>query len=187
MGDLEDVEIIKRCQQGDGDAFCELVNRYHQKVFWIAFQMVGNREEARDISQEAFLRVYRALSQFNLMSNFYTWLYRIVVNLSIDFLRKQKPGTKLVSVDEIGDISGGNPQENFLERQEISKAVWEVLQELPLPYRTILILRDIEDFSCKEISKILHCNSNTVRWRLFRARQIFKNIWEKQQIFSDQA
>jgi RNA polymerase sigma-70 factor (ECF subfamily) len=183
MAYLDDVEIIKKCQQGDQEAFAELVRRYNDKVYWIAYQMVSNYEEARDISQEAFIRVYRSLSQFNLMSNFYTWLYRIVVNLSIDFLRKQKPGGKVVSLEKVAEVVNDNELsiEESLEKQEVSKEVHEVLQQLPAQYRAILILRDIEGFSCKEIAKILGCNSNTVRWRLFRARQIFKESWEKYQ------
>lgn len=178
----DDVDIIKRCQQGDKESFRVLVERYYQKVFWIAYQMVNNQEDARDIAQESFVRVYRSLSQFNLMSNFYTWLYRIVVNLSIDFLRKQKPGTRPISLEETGEVGAETTSsEQNLEQQEIAQEVREVLQQLPLPYRSILILRDIDGLSCKEIGKILQCNSNTVRWRLFRARQIFKENWEKYQ------
>jgi RNA polymerase sigma-70 factor (ECF subfamily) len=178
---INDVDIIKRCQQGDEEAFSQLVKRYQEKVVWIAYQMIGNYEEARDISQEAFIRVYRSISQFNLMSNFYTWLYRIVVNLCIDHLRKQKPINRALSFDDIGEISANSiSADRILEQQELSQDVHNILQELPVPYRTILLLRDIEGFSCKEIGKIVGCNSNTVRWRLFRARQIFKELWEKQ-------
>lgn len=178
MGFLDDVEIIKRCQQGDHEAFRELVEHYQNKAVWIAYQMVGNYEEARDISQEAFIRVYRSLANFNLMSNFYTWLYRIVVNLCIDFLRKQKPEHKTVSFEDVGEVSGTNSVEQAVEQKELSREVHGTLQQIPLAYRIILILRDIEGFSCKEIGKIVGCNSNTVRWRLFRGRQLFKDAWQ---------
>lgn len=182
---LNDVELIKRCQQGDQEAFRELVNRYQEKVIWIAYQMIGNYEESRDISQEAFIRVYRSIHSFNLMSNFYTWLYRIVVNLCIDFLRKQKPPPRPASFEEVGDVNAA--PEQILEKQELSEEIYRVLQKLPHSYRIILILRDIEGFSCKEISKIVGCNANTVRWRLFRARQIFKEEWEHQEKHSTKA
>lgn len=179
MGHINDIEIIKRCQQGDEDAFRELVKRYQEKVVWIGYQMVGNYEDAKDISQEAFLRVYRSIGSFNLMSNFYTWMYRIVVNLCIDFLRKQK--NKIFSFEEVGEKESGNlSPEQIVIHKEDSLKIHKVLQMLPYSYRSILILRDIEGFSCKEIAKIIGCNSNTVRWRLFRARQIFQKFWKQE-------
>lgn len=179
---LNDVEIIERCKQGDQEAFRELVRRYQEKVIWIAYQMVGNYEEARDISQEVFLRVYRSIQTFNLMSNFYTWIYRIAVNLCIDYHRKQKNSQRLVSFEEIGEVGARtSPADHYAEKKEISLEVEALLRELPPLYRTILLLRDIEGFSCKEISNIVGCNANTVRWRLFRARQLFKDLWEKAQ------
>lgn len=179
---LNDVELIKRCQQGDREAFRELVERYQDKVIWIAYQMLNNSEEARDIAQEVFIRVYRSIGSFNLMSNFYTWLYRIVVNLCIDYLRKQKPVNRPVSFEDVGEVRGETATaDHILEKRETSQEVNDLLRELPPPYRTILLLRDAEGFSCKEIGKIVGCNANTVRWRLFRARQLFKELWEKKQ------
>lgn len=180
MVHLSDNELIRYCQQGNMEAFQQLVERYQTKIFWVAYQMVGNHEEARDISQEAFVRVYRSISKFNLTSNFYTWLYRIVVNLCIDFLRKQKPTNKAVSFEEVGEVKTRElPIHDTLEKQELSQEVNEILNELPIQYRVILILRDIEGLSCKEIEQIVNCNHNTVRWRLFRSRQLFKELWEK--------
>lgn len=182
MDYLSDNEIIKRCQQGDMADFKELVSRYQQKIMWVAYQMIGNYEEARDISQEAFIRVYRALSQFKLTSNFYTWLYRIVVNLCIDFLRKQKHASKVISFDDVMDVKSSDISiDKYFEKKELVEEVKLVLQELPPMYKIIIILRDIEGFSCKEIENIVDCNHNTVRWRLFRARQLFKKAWETHQ------
>jgi len=120
MVHLSDNELIRYCQQGDKDAFRNLVERYQNKIFWVAYQMVGNHEEARDISQEAFIRVYRSLDKFHLTSNFYTWLYRIVVNLCIDFLRKQKPNNKVVSFEEVGEVKNTDiPIDQYLEKKRI--------------------------------------------------------------------
>jgi RNA polymerase sigma-70 factor (ECF subfamily) len=177
---LSDAEIIKRCQQGDEQAFQELVNRYQQKVLWIAYRMVGNKEDCKDISQEAFIRIYRSIKTFNLTSNFYTWLYRIVCNLSIDFLRKKK-STRSISFEEIGEVAISNtslPGEE-IKKSEQSQEMQTILQKIHPDYRVILILREIEDYSCKEIASIISCNANTVRWRLFRARQIFQKLWKK--------
>lgn len=178
----DDTEIIRKCQRGDQEAYRELVKRYQEKTVWVAFQMVGNYEEARDISQEAFIRVYKSIHKFNLLSNFYTWLYRIVVNLCIDHLRKQGNRSRSVSIDDIGDISGKNPAlDRNLEQAELNVKIYNVLQQIPPKYRAILVLRDIENYDCKEVGTIIGCNHNTVRWRLFRGRQIFKDIWEKQE------
>ncbi len=178
---LNDNELIQRCQTGDMGAFRELVQKYQSKIVWLAFQMLGNYEEARDVSQETFLRVYRALANFNLNNNFYTWVYRIVVNLCIDILRKNKHNSKPLSLEEVGDVDAQDlPAEQYVEKKELSAKVQQVLRQLPPLYRLILVLRDMEGLSCKEIEQIVGCNHNTVRWRLFRARQIFKEIWEKQ-------
>lgn len=178
----DDVELIRKCQQGDSEALKKLVQKYQEKAVWIAYQMVGNFEEARDISQEAFIRVYRSIHKFNLMSNFYTWLYRIVINLCIDYLRKQGQRARPVSIDDVGDVCAQPSNiERRLEKEELSVKIYKVLEKVPPKYRSILILRDIEDYDCKEVATILDCNHNTVRWRLFRGRQIFKEIWEKQE------
>ena len=101
MGYENDHEIIKQCKKGNGSAFRSIVEKYQEKIIWAAYQLIGNHEEARDISQEAFIRAYRALEQFNPESNFYTWLYRIVINLCIDFLRKQKHARWLTPEDTV--------------------------------------------------------------------------------------
>jgi len=178
----DDTEIIRKCQRGDQEAYQVLVQRYQEKAVWVAFQMVGNYEEARDISQEAFIRVFKSIHKFNLMSNFYTWLYRIVVNLCIDHLRKQGQRSRSVSIDDVGDISGKTPPlHKNIEKAELDTKIYRILDQIPPKYRAILMLRDIEDYDCKEVATILGCNHNTVRWRLFRGRQIFKDIWEKQE------
>jgi RNA polymerase sigma-70 factor (ECF subfamily) len=187
MVHFTDNDLIRHAQQGDMDAFRKLVERYQSKTLWIAYQMVGNYEEARDISQEVFIRVYRSLAKFNLSSNFYTWLYRIIINLCIDYLRRQKHNSKAISLEDVGEVKGTDINaEQYLERKELSQEANAVLNQLPVQYRLIIILRDIEGFSCKEIEQIVGCNHNTVRWRLFRARQIFKETWEKEQQLKEQ-
>lgn len=180
MRHADDTEIIKKCQQKDQEAFKQLVQRYQGKAVWIAYQMTNNYEEARDISQEAFIRVYKSIHKFNLMSNFYTWLYRIIVNLCIDHLRKNKNKNRPISTEDIGEICDEKPNhEENLEKAELLKKIYGVLEQIPPKYKAILILRDIENYDCKEVADILGCNHNTIRWRLFRGRQMFKDIWEK--------
>lgn len=176
----EERALIRRCQDGDIDAFESLVKRYEKKVYWIAFNLVGDVEDAQDLSQEAFLRVFKAIGRFKLQYNFYTWLYRIVVNLAIDHLRKKGKQQK-VSLEECPvdpPMEGGAPEAG-LDNVELSGQIQAVLDSLPAKYKTVIVLRDIHEMSCAEISKIIHCTSATTRWRLHKAREMFKERWAR--------
>lgn len=175
----DDKELVRACQAGDMSAFETLVNRYQKKVYWIAYNFVGNAEDATDLSQEAFIRVYRSLDKYDPRYNFYTWLYRIVVNLAIDHLRKRKKH-EAVSLDEFPIepevvVDPHRPIENAELRQQIEK----VLDMLPPKYKTVIVLRDIHELSCEEIAKIINCTNATTRWRLHKARELFKERWER--------
>lgn len=171
--------LIRAIQGGDMDAFETLVKSYEQKVYWVAYGLVGNAEDARDISQDCFLRVYKAIDRFDLRYNFYTWLYRIVVNLSIDRLRKNGK-RNAVSIEEFPtDPSHQSTPELALQNTEKGRKILEVLDQLPDKYRTMIVLRDIEEMGCEEIAKIIGCTSATTRWRLHRAREMFKERWAR--------
>lgn len=173
----EERELIRRCQTGDEAAFADLVERYEKKVYWIAFNLVGDQEDARDLSQEAFLRVYRAIGRFKLQYNFYTWLYRIVVNLSIDQLRRKGKQGKL-SLDDAPEepVALGTPEID-LRNTELGGRIKEVLDQLPAKYKTVIVLRDIHEMSCEEIAQIIQCTNATTRWRLHKARELFRDRW----------
>jgi len=177
-GPDQDHSLVRFTQAGDERAFQALVEKYQGRAYWIAYAIVQNGEDARDIAQEAFLRVYRSLDRFDFNYKFYTWLYQIVTNLSIDHLRRAG-GARAVSLDAIGDVPSpdGSPSRR-LELAERRKAVGEILEALPAKHRAIIVLRDIEGLSAKEISRILRCNHATVRWRLHRARSLFRELWE---------
>ncbi len=177
-----DGDIIRACQQGDEDAFTELVSRYQDKAFWVAYNMLNDAEEARDVAQDGFVRIFRALDRFDFNMSFYTWLYRIVTNLSIDRLRKFRKH-RPVGLGDFKEIipdtaSDGQPHSR-LEREELKLSVRSVLRTLPDKYKAILVLRDIEGLSCKEISSITGASHATVRWRLHTARKLFKEKWER--------
>jgi len=172
-------ELIRRLQKGDEEAFRELVNRYEKRAYWVAYNMVHSHEEARDIIQEAFLRVFRSIDRFNLKMNFYTWLYQIVMNLSIDRIRRHAI-FRTASLESIGDrCDAQEAPDASIERVELRETVRRVLDRLPPKYKAVITLRDIEGLSCKEIAEIVGCTHATVRWRLHRARLIFRKLLDK--------
>lgn len=185
--DVLDTDLVQAALDGDFVAFESLVTRYERKAFWLAFHVLGQVEESRDVVQEAFVRVYKSLNRFDFAKNFYTWLYRIVTNLAIDSLRKNKHRT--LQLDDFGDsLEHGNPDEPQarLEGKELSQRVREVLDQMHPRFRTILALRDLHGISCREIAPILALTYATVRWRLHKARQLFRERWERAAEASDE-
>lgn len=181
---ISDGDIIRACQKGSDDAFTQLVGRYQDKAFWVGYNLLGNTEEARDVAQEAFVRIFRAIDRFDFNMSFYTWLYRIVTNLAIDRLRKLKKHRPvgLGGLDEIiRDPADDRHPSARIEKEELKTSVRSILKTLPDKYKTILVLRDIEGLSCKEISSIIGASHATVRWRLHTARKLFKEKWERDQ------
>ncbi len=178
MPDAGEVALLRRCQQGDGEAFRDLVERYQRRTYWIAFHMLGNYETAREISQEAFIRVFRNVARFDIRKNFYTWLYQIVVNLSIDRMRKLSHA-KTVGIEGLGGLPDPQlPPAESEEKADLRRRVHGALDRLPPKYKAVLALRDIQGFSCQEIAEIVDCTNATVRWRLHRARRLFRALWE---------
>jgi RNA polymerase sigma-70 factor (ECF subfamily) len=174
----DDREVIVRAQAGDEEAFRDLVERYKKRAYWVAFNLVNDENEARDISQEAFIRVFRNIAKFDLRFKFYTWLYQIVTNLSIDALRKRQ-GQRRVSLEDVGDVRAVQQSAHErLERLELKERVAEVLETLPPKYKAVLSLRELEGLSSKEIATIVGSTHATVRWRLHRARSLFRDAWE---------
>ncbi len=174
----DEAQCILRCQAGDAAAFKTLVDKYERRAFWIAYHMLGHVEDAQDVVQEAFIRVFRAIPRFRLGKRFYTWFYRIVLHLAIDTLRKRRETClKSVEVAESLEAAGADPSESLL-RDESAARVQELLEKLPPKERAILVLRDLEGFSAKEIADIIQSNHATVRWWLFLARKEFRRAWE---------
>ncbi|MBI3267778.1 MAG: sigma-70 family RNA polymerase sigma factor [Planctomycetes bacterium] len=173
-----DAELLRDCQGGSPDAFRELVERYQQRVFWTAKNVVNSRDVAQDITQDAFLRIHQAIHSIDANRKFFPYLYQVVVNLCIDHLRKEG-GAKKVSVEEIDDIGHRGPgPADHAETRELKDHVHSVLARLPAKYRMVMTLRDIQGYTCEEISDMLKINSATLRWRLHMARKYFKEIWE---------
>jgi RNA polymerase sigma-70 factor (ECF subfamily) len=175
-----DAELVRLALAGSDDAFAGLVDRYQRRAFWIAFSVVGRVEEARDVVQEAFLRLHRSLPRYDYSRSFYTWFYRIVMNLAIDALRKVRAsqaaplGALELSLEAKVEPAGA--QEELAETRAL---VWRVLERMDEKFRAVLVLRDIHGLSSREIAPILRVTHATVRWRLHRGRQVFRDDWER--------
>lgn len=177
---VSDAELVRRTLAGQHDPFAALVARYQKRAFWIAFHVLGRSEDARDVTQEAFVRLFRSLQRYDFTRSFYTWFYRIVMNLAIDQLRKQRSDTRrlddvLIALSDEREPDGSQP----LERAEQDAMVWSVLERLDPKFRAVLVLRDIHGLSCREIAPILRVTHATARWRLHRGRQLFRDHWER--------
>lgn len=179
MPDAAEVALIRRVQLGEEEAFRQLMEKYQRRTYWIAHHMLNNFDTAREISQEAFIRVFRNIARFDVKKNFYTWLYQICVNLCIDRLRKVSHG-KTVDIDLVGGLPdpGRRDPADLGEHKEMRLRVHQALDRLPPKYKAVLSLRDIQGFSCEEIAEMVGCTNATVRWRLHRARRLFRAIWE---------
>lgn len=175
---MDDRELVEKAQAGSQDAFGALVERYRVKMFNLAYSLTRNHEAADDLAQEVFIKAYLALPNFKFRSAFGTWLYRIAVNASKDFLRKETkvrkipledspPGT-LMQEDSTPEIDEAREKENQ------KKMVHFALESLPKNYQVILTLRDIQGFPYGEISRMLNISPGTVDSRLHRARKLLR-------------
>jgi RNA polymerase sigma-70 factor, ECF subfamily len=176
---LTDEALVRTAQRGGMKAFEELVARHRDRVYARAFSMMRNEEDAIDISQEAWVKGWQRLKQFQGDSSFLTWMTRIVINLCLDTLRRQKR-QRAESIEEMEEGAGGverqmpiitgNPTAG-LERVELRQRIDKALQQLSYEHRTVLILHEFEELEYKEIAKRMQCSIGTVMSRLFYARR----------------
>ena len=174
-----DEQLVKAAQRGDMDAFEELVARHRDKIYARAYSMMRNEDEALDLSQEAWVKAWQRLVQFQGDSSFPTWITRIVINLCLDQLRRQKR-RRTESIDAMDDESGGverhlpvvlvNPTEG-LERAELRARIDKALGQLSEAHRTVIVLCEFQSLEYKEIAKAMDCSIGTVMSRLFYARR----------------
>jgi RNA polymerase sigma-70 factor (ECF subfamily) len=178
-----DAELVRRAQTGDHAAFRQLFDRYHKRVYAVAFGVLKNRHDALDCVQEGFVKVHRHLPNFQGSSSFYTWLYRIVMNLAIDQLRRRKTA-KPVEFDEtrrrdsqepgddaiVSRLLDENPRKAVI-RRELLERVQAALAELPEYHRQVILLREIEGMSYEEMAEALEVPKGTIMSRLFHARK----------------
>ena len=184
MTDLNEKDLIRKAKQGDMLAFEELILKHEKIVYNVALRMMNHSEDARDISQEVFLKAYRSLSNFDERSAFSTWLYRITHNTCIDEMRKRK-GKQTYSLEEELESEDGamqrqvadesdTPEESLL-REEQKSEILQALDTLSEEHKAAIILRDVKGLAYEEIAEILELSLGTVKSRINRARNQLKN------------
>ncbi len=186
MTPAQEMAVVKRILGGDSNAFETLVIENQKRVYNLALKMVKNEEDALDLSQEAFLKAYRSLSQFRGDSTFSVWMYRLTSNVCIDFLRKKKKQNVISLVYTNKDKSDAEMEiadtrfspEHQLEKSELRRAVAEGLDQLSEEHRQILIMREINGYSYEEIASALFLELGTVKSRIARARLALRAILE---------
>jgi len=183
--ELDDRELVGRAREGDADAFRRLYDRHKRRAYSLAYGMLKNQDDALDVVQEGFIKAHRHLDRFEGNSSFYTWLYRIIMNLAIDHIRKAKR-TRHVDFNDalsheqddapVGEesllpqILGANPHTS-LARREIRDHIASALETLSDKHRAVLILREVDGLSYEEMAQVMECSKGTIMSRLFHARK----------------
>jgi len=174
---VNDDHLIKQTLSGNRDAFGELVTKYQVRLYNTMIQVVGNAEDAHDVTQDAFMQAFLRLDTFRFSSKFYTWLYRIAFNVAIGMRRRYRTHRMLDSIQqEINErlVDHEKRPEEHLISQENIKTVRNAIENLDHDFRSVVVLRELEDFSYEEIAEILDVPIGTVRSRLHRARVIIR-------------
>jgi RNA polymerase sigma-70 factor (ECF subfamily) len=185
--DVSDLELVKRCQAGQTEAFDELVTRYRTRVFAMIYNMVHNEQDAWDLAQDSFVKAWKSIKRFRRHSSFYTWVYRIVMNVTIDWLRKKQikgAGSEFddsIQLKEIDPASRTVPKAEPLphermERTEIRGKIDNAIGQLSPEHRAVILMKEIEDMQYHEIAETLGCSIGTVMSRLFYARKKLQNL-----------
>lgn len=190
---IEDVALVEQTQQGDMAAFARLVTKYQDRVFNTCWRLCGSVEDARDLAQDAFLKALEAIDAFRGRAGFYTWLFRIAVNVSLSHRRKMRHAVRLSLHDEDGSrviesqasgllrrgaaVHDRDPAKE-VEARESHRIVLRALDELDEEHRVVLVLRDVEGFDYQEIAEILDVAGGTVKSRLHRARMALRERLE---------
>lgn len=183
--DIDDLELVDRARTGNDEAFRALFERYHRRAYSLAVGVVRNRDDALDVVQDAFIKAHRHIGKFEGNSSFYTWLYRIVMNLAIDHIRKTKRGKPVEFTDAVGHgaesdsvgedsllprILDENPGKSLV-RKEMRAHIGTALGELSENHRAVLVMRELEGLSYEEMAEAMGCSKGTIMSRLFHARK----------------
>jgi RNA polymerase sigma factor (sigma-70 family) len=182
---VAEMDLVRRAQRGDLSAYDELVQRYQERIYATVYHMTSNHEDANDLAQDSFIKAYQALKSFKGGSSFYTWLYRIAVNKTINFLKQRKNRTHM-SLNDLDFNTENNPDLVALISdktprrdaglKELQEKLNAALLKLSEPHRLVVVLHDVQGQSHEEIAEVMDCNIGTVRSRLFYARQQLQSL-----------
>jgi RNA polymerase sigma-70 factor (ECF subfamily) len=187
QSDVSELDLVKRCQAGDTEAFDELVTRYRTRVFSMIYNMVHSEQDAWDLAQDSFLKAWKSIGRFRGQSSFYTWIYRIVMNVTIDWLRKKKikggdaEFDDAIQLREIDPASKTVPKtealpHQLMERDEIRARIDNAIGQLSPEHRAVILMKEVDDMQYHEIAETLGCSIGTVMSRLFYARKKLQNL-----------
>ena len=187
QADVSELDLVKRCQAGDTEAFDELVTRYRTRVFSMIYNMVHSEQDAWDLAQDSFVKAWRSIKRFRGRSSFYTWIYRIVMNVTIDWLRKKQirgGGSEFddsIHLKQIEPASKTAPKpealpHEMIERTEIRARIDTAIAQLSPEQRAVILMKEIEQMQYHEIAETLGCSIGTVMSRLFYARKKLQNL-----------
>ncbi len=187
QADVSELDLVRQAQAGDTGAFDQLVSRFRTRVFGMIYNMVHNEQDAWDLAQDSFLKAWKSIARFRGQSSFYTWMYRIVMNVTIDWLRKKQvkgAGAEFDDAIQLKEIdpasrtvphAGPLPHEG-MQHREIRDRIDAAIAQLSPEHRAVILMKEIEDMQYHEIAESLGCSIGTVMSRLFYARKKLQNL-----------
>src|SRR5258708_1484743 len=187
QADVSELDLVRRCQAGETEAFDELVTRYRTRVFSMIYNMVHSEQDAWDLAQDSFVKAWKSIKRFRGRSSFYTWIYRIVMNVTIDWLRKKHikgAGAEFddaIQLRQVDPASKTVPKKEALpyemmQRDEIRARIEQAIAQLSPEQRAVVLMKETEDMQYHEIAETLGCSIGTVMSRLFYARKKLQNL-----------
>jgi RNA polymerase sigma-70 factor (ECF subfamily) len=187
QADVSEIELVKRCQQGNTAAYDELVVRYRTRIFGMIYNMVHNEQDAWDLAQDSFIKAWKSIGRFRGKSSFYTWIYRIVMNVTIDWLRKKQikgGGAEFddaIQLKEVDPAAKTAPKPDVMpfermQRSELREKIDNAIAQLSPEHRAVILMKETEGMQYHEIAEALGCSIGTVMSRLFYARKKLQNL-----------
>jgi len=182
MSENDDIKDVNECLKGNGKAFERLIDRYQKALFNTAIRMVNDYDDAKDITQTAFIKAFEKLDSFKPEYKFFSWLYRILVNESLNFIGKQRQHMPL----EQDIISTADTPEEKFNRDQVSRTIDEAIGALPVDYRMAIVFRHFADLSYQELSYVLNLPVKTVKSRLYTARQKLSRVFTEKGLVANE-